>query len=50
MEYAVFSGTLRATGTAVIVLLDPGGSGTRVPVPEIALAAFRERDGAIEDT
>lgn len=49
MEYAVFSGSLRATGTAVVVLLDPAGGKDRVPIPDHVLAAFRDRDGAVSD-
>ena len=49
MEFAVFAETLRATGQAVVVALEPDGSG-RFPLPEAAKAAFAERDGAIDDS
>lgn len=37
-------GTVTATGSAVVVLLDPGGGG-KVPIPDRARAAIRSKDG-----
>lgn len=45
-EYAVLAPDLRATGSAVVVMLAPDGSG-RHPLPEALIQRFREVDGAI---
>lgn len=46
MEYGVWSGgTLRATGWAIIVTLDDGG--TKTPLSEAMRATFTDRDGAV---
>lgn len=45
MEYAVYSGDLRATGTAVIVCLKRDGTG-RWPLPDAVRTRFLEEDGA----
>ena len=45
MEYALWAGDLRATGSAVVVMLEPDGSGKR-PLPEALRQRFAEVDGA----
>ena len=45
MEYGVYSGDLRATGSAVIVCLKRDGSG-RWPLPEQVRDRFKHDDGA----
>ena len=49
MEYRVYSGGAHCTtGEAVIVLTDPGHT-TRRPLPDVYVAAFRDRDGATQE-
>ena len=45
-EYGIYSGDLRVTGTAVIVMLEPNGSGKRA-LPEALRKRFIEIDGAV---
>ncbi len=47
MEYAVWSGDLRATGFAVIVWLDQ--SGAKYPLPDDLRRIFAQTDGARDD-
>lgn len=48
MEYAVFSaGTLRATSSAVLVLLAKDGSG-KMPIPQDVRATLKKRDNATD--
>ena len=49
MEYAVYSGgRLCATSHAVICLMEPDFVTLR-PLPEAYVAAFRDRDGAVQE-
>ncbi|MGC9369371.1 MAG: acyl-CoA thioesterase [Paracoccaceae bacterium] len=45
MEYALWAGDLRATGSAVVVMLAPDGSG-KMPIPEALRRRFEQVDGA----
>ncbi|WP_224823788.1 thioesterase family protein [Cognatishimia sp. MH4019] len=48
MEYAVYAGgTLRTTSSAVIVLLNPDGSG-KMAIPEDVRSTLRARDNALD--
>lgn len=44
MQYAIWSDTLRATGSAVLVFLN--ADGTKRPIPDALRRAMIERDGA----
>jgi acyl-CoA thioester hydrolase len=45
MDYALWAGDLRATGSAVVVMLEPDGSAKR-PLPEALRRRFVDIDGA----
>ncbi|MGV6839112.1 MAG: acyl-CoA thioesterase [Planktomarina sp.] len=47
MEYAVWSGDLRATGHAVLVWLTDDG--VKYPLPAAVRQTFKDRDGAVDD-
>ncbi|NNF24483.1 MAG: acyl-CoA thioesterase [Rhodobacteraceae bacterium] len=49
MEYAVFAGDLRATGTAVVVMMTPDG-GAKMPLPQQVRDTFVRRDHARQIT
>ena len=46
MEQQIWSGDLRATLQAVVVMLRPDGSGAHYPLPETLCAYFAEEEGA----
>lgn len=48
MDYAVFAPDLRATGSAVVVLLQPEGPG-KFPLPQSAKDRFVTVDGAVNE-
>lgn len=49
LEQQIWSGDLRATLNAVMVMLRPDGSGARYPLPEALRAYFTDAEGATPD-
>jgi acyl-CoA thioester hydrolase len=50
LEQQIWSGDLRATLRAVMVMLRPDGSGARYPLPEALCAYFTAQEGAARET